>query len=143
MLLLALIQVETPIPIEEDNKARVCLPDTKNPIPEDQKGCYGTGWGFHKHASNELADILKQVRLNLMTRSDCNSVYRGSIKNGQICAGDKEGGKDTCANDSGGPLVCQKNGKCSFSLYVRHFCCFEIYSKSLQQEKCIECIAHV
>ena len=112
LFILAIIQVETPIAIEDDNKARVCLPDNDNPIPEDKKGCYGTGWGVKSQNPYKLADVLQQVIVDRVSKADCNSKgeWEGDIRDDQTCAGVKGGKKDTCQNDSGGSLVCQNEG---------------------------------
>ena len=94
---LAIIQLETPIALEDENKGRLCLPENENSIPEDKKGCYGTGWGIKNNDNGELADILQQVRLDRVPRSKCNASgrYQGRIKETQTCSGVDGGGKDT------------------------------------------------
>ena len=60
-----------------------------------------------------LPKYLMYVQVPVMTNQQCisNSGYSSSdITSSMICAGYKQGKKDSCQGDSGGPLVCA-NGK--------------------------------
>uniref|UniRef100_A0A672MVP3 Trypsin-2-like n=1 Tax=Sinocyclocheilus grahami TaxID=75366 RepID=A0A672MVP3_SINGR len=55
-------------------------------------------------------DKLQEVMIPVVSSSDCDDAYGGSITSNMICAGLlNEGGKDSCQGDSGGPLV-TRNG---------------------------------
>ena len=107
----ALIQFKLPINIEDENKARICLPDDDNPVAENQE-CYVTGWGLIEY-DGYPSDYLRQVKVNRVSKNVCNAsdVYDGDIDETMTCAGFAEGGKDACTNDSGGSLSCKVNGK--------------------------------
>ena len=47
------------------------------------------------------------VNIPVIDNSVCNAAesYQKSITNNMLCAGEREGGKDSCQGDSGGPLV--------------------------------------
>ncbi|XP_058055993.1 serine protease snake-like [Anopheles bellator] len=68
-----------------------------------------TGWGNLGYY-NEQATVLQRVQLPIVPNWQCNQStfhnrrLRHGILSMQLCAGDQQGGKDTCPGDSGGPL---------------------------------------
>lgn len=65
-----------------------------------------SGWGTISEGSYTLPKILQKVEIPLVSTEDCNTstAYNGDITDRMICAGLKNGGKDSCQGDSGGPL---------------------------------------
>jgi trypsin len=62
------------------------------------------GWGTTSE-SGSLAKNLMKVTVPFVNKDECNVAYPGDIADNMICAGFKEGGKDSCQGDSGGPLM--------------------------------------
>ena len=116
----ALIQLKLPISIEDENKARICLPDDDNPVADDQE-CYATGWG-HLEYDGFPSDYLREVKVKRVSPNVCNdtNAYNGHIDETMTCAGFAEGQKDSCQNDSGGSLVCKVDGKFSIKKKQLH-----------------------
>ncbi|XP_034413555.1 LOW QUALITY PROTEIN: serine protease 27-like [Cyclopterus lumpus] len=67
-----------------------------------------TGFGNTQTDSISGADVLQEVNLPIVGNNECKCAY-SEITDNMICAGLREGGKDSCQGDSGGPLV-TKNG---------------------------------
>jgi len=65
-----------------------------------------SGWGTLT-SGGEMPDKLMEVDVPYVTNEICNSTeaYNGDVQDTELCAGYKEGGKDSCQGDSGGPLV--------------------------------------
>lgn len=72
-----------------------------------------TGWGNVLTDGTEYPDKLMEVKLPLISNETCNlpASYDGDITDAMVCAGYKEGGKDSCQGDSGGPLVLNRDGE--------------------------------
>lgn len=65
------------------------------------------GWGTDE--SGNTSDVLKKVDVPVTADADCTASYQDQFDpNTMVCAGLKEGGKDSCQGDSGGPLVGMK-----------------------------------
>ncbi|NWI56459.1 GRAA protein, partial [Calyptomena viridis] len=72
--------------------------------------CAVAGWGLTKNHQRSFSDTLMEVNVSVIRRDICNDKqhYKGTpfITENMICAGAKNGNKDTCDGDSGGPLRC-------------------------------------
>ncbi|XP_021040096.1 mannan-binding lectin serine protease 1 isoform X2 [Mus caroli] len=81
----------------------VCLPE--------QPSTEGTmvivsGWG--KQFLHRFPENLMEIEIPIVNYDTCQEAYtplKKKVTNDMICAGEKEGGKDACAGDSGGPMV--------------------------------------
>ena len=74
------------------------------------------GWGvvdFSNPAQPLFPSELNQVSVPVVSNAVCNEPqsYNGLIGEGQVCAGFREGGRDSCLGDSGGPLMISQNGE--------------------------------
>ena len=86
----------------------VAIPLLDESANEPGKMATAMGWGSLTAGINNIyPEILQQVELPIVSEQTCQSAYQNEyeITASMICAGYAEGGKDTCFNDSGGPLV--------------------------------------
>ncbi|ERL94711.1 hypothetical protein D910_11985, partial [Dendroctonus ponderosae] len=95
---------------------------TKSTFP--QKFALATGWGQTDYSAPNSDKLLK-VQLNIYDNSVCAKAYQKEINANQhiskgivgsmLCAGELEGGRDTCLGDSGGPLfITEEENMCKF-----------------------------
>lgn len=73
------------------------------------------GWGKLNEKSEEFSNELQKVKLSIIDNKVCQNWFRQAgrempIDDRVICAGFKNGGKDACHGDSGGPLLSKING---------------------------------
>ncbi|XP_014820369.1 PREDICTED: granzyme A [Calidris pugnax] len=72
--------------------------------------CSVAGWGQTDSIVKKISDTLMEVNVTVLSREICNDNkhYKNKpvITENMICAGAKNGGKDSCRGDSGGPLIC-------------------------------------
>nr|SFW93300.1 TPA: kallikrein L [Equus caballus] len=68
--------------------------------------CRVSGWGTTTSPQVNYPQTLQCANIQLRSDEECRQVYPGKITPNMLCAGSKEGGKDSCEGDSGGPLVC-------------------------------------
>jgi len=70
------------------------------------------GWGNTKaEGTPNYPVVLQEVSLPIITNATCAAaLVPYAITNNMLCAGDVQGGKDTCNGDSGGPLLINSSG---------------------------------
>ncbi|XP_005438734.1 granzyme A-like isoform X1 [Falco biarmicus] len=109
------------------NKAVKVIPlPTSGDDPKPGTTCTVAGWGQTHNHQKKFSNTLREVNITVINRQICNdnNHYKNNpvITDNMICAGSKNGGKDSCFGDSGGPLRCDnvmrgitsfgKKGKC-------------------------------
>ncbi|KAK4882897.1 hypothetical protein RN001_006216 [Aquatica leii] len=98
---IALLQLEHPLTFDGILKP-VCLPV----IGKSYSGHTGivTGWGAIS-SGGSVSNKLREVRVPIMSHEDCKRTgYGDRVTDKMICAGYREGNKDSCQGDSGGPM---------------------------------------
>lgn len=84
-----------------------CLPTPKQPLPTNQL-CTILGWGKSRFTDDFGTDILHEAKIPIVSSETCRQVYVDyRITENMFCAGYRRGKIDSCAGDSGGPLLCR------------------------------------
>ncbi|NXD05652.1 GRAA protein, partial [Certhia familiaris] len=83
---------------------------TSDDDPKPGTACTVAGWGAITNYPYKKPTALMEVNITVISREICNNKnhYNGKpvITENMICAGDKNGQKDSSKGDSGGPLRC-------------------------------------
>ena len=115
---IALIKLRKP-PSAFTETSYACLPNSDYRPSRRHQLCYIVGWGKLKNTHIYGSDSLMEAQVPVVRHKECQRVFEYTITPNQVCAGYKRGGIDSCAGDSGGPLLCSEtmNGTNRFFLY--------------------------
>ncbi|XP_070156103.1 trypsin-1 [Polyergus mexicanus] len=105
---IALIKLKEPIKFQGPMRP-ACLPEQGKTFA-GEKGIV-TGWGAIKEGGS-VSNTLQEVVVPILSNAECRATKYPSrkITDNMLCAGYKQGGKDSCQGDSGGPLHVEKDG---------------------------------
>ncbi|XP_006156799.1 mannan-binding lectin serine protease 1 isoform X1 [Tupaia chinensis] len=81
----------------------ICLPEEPQ-----QEGAMVIVSGWGKQFLQRLPETLMEIEIPIVDHNTCQEAYaslKKKVSKDMICAGEKEGGKDACSGDSGGPMV--------------------------------------
>lgn len=107
---IALLKLRKPFKMTKQVSV-ACLPNAKDKLQVDDLATI-LGWGKRKDTAMFGSDVLHQAKVPIVSVRDCKSVYEDYfISPNMVCAGYKKGRIDSCAGDSGGPLLFQKRNK--------------------------------
>jgi len=117
---IAVFELEKPIQFSKYVQP-ICLPDKDVPVGSD---CYITGWGKVRHPGY-MTNILQQAKMPVVSKQVCHkknyAAIRIPVTDAMVCSGDGGSSRRSgCHGDSGGPFVCQLNGRWELHGAVSH-----------------------
>ncbi|XP_066586306.1 coagulation factor X isoform X2 [Prorops nasuta] len=84
-----------------------CLPTPNQPLPTNQL-CTIIGWGKSRVIDDFGTDVLHEAKIPIVSEETCRDAYMDHrITENMFCAGYRHRKTDSCAGDSGGPLLCR------------------------------------
>ncbi|XP_317174.3 trypsin-5 [Anopheles gambiae] len=104
---IALLELKNELTFSEKVQP-IALPEQDEPIEEGTMGIV-SGWGLTLSEADSN-DVLRATNVPTVNQQECNKAYQsryGGITAQMFCAGYKQGGQDTCRQDSGGPFVAE------------------------------------
>lgn len=101
---IALVKLSTPLDVTPGQIVKLETKKLEQRFGQAGDCAVVTGWGRVEY-KGKIPTRLQQVDIPIIDNSLCNEAYNGEIGSGQVCAGYKQGTKDSCNGDSGGPLV--------------------------------------
>jgi len=105
---IALIKLTSPVGLKNDYR-HICLPESG--VQLEGENAYVVGFGsicLGCEGSNKLLEL----SVPIWNQTECKAAYNAQfvpLDDAQICAGFKEGQRDSCRGDSGGPLMLQNS----------------------------------
>nr|XP_056702365.1 alpha- and beta-fibrinogenase OhS1-like [Euleptes europaea] len=68
--------------------------------------CTVMGWGAITSPDETFPTVPHCVNISILETQLCKDEFPCIVPENILCAGDLDGGKDSCGGDSGGPLIC-------------------------------------
>ena len=101
---IAILHLLKPLNINLKNAHAICLP-AQNDDPAANITLTVTGWGLLNETKSEEPEQLMAVDVPVVQRSYCNKELGNLVTFNMFCAGYEQGKKDSCQDDSGGPII--------------------------------------